>query len=232
MSTNVNLWKDGEHALAYLQKRDSIPHRAEGYAAMLEVVPAGRARARSRHRRRERARAGTGRASRRGRRRPRLPGRDARSRARAVRGCRRGRDPAPRSRRLVAGRPRRVRSRRLQLRDPPPRARSPAGALRRDLRPASARGACSPTSSTWPPAPPPGTWSSSTRSATARKGTTRPTNWSPSRPIWPGWRALATPTRNAYGNGGNLPLLQGASPCDGERVTDEHVGVLRLPGSE
>jgi SAM-dependent methyltransferase len=36
---NVNLWRDAEHALAYLQKRDSIPHRAEGYAAMLEVVP-------------------------------------------------------------------------------------------------------------------------------------------------------------------------------------------------
>jgi tRNA (cmo5U34)-methyltransferase len=39
-STPVNLWTEGEHALAYLQKRDSIPHRAEGYAAMLEVVPA------------------------------------------------------------------------------------------------------------------------------------------------------------------------------------------------
>jgi SAM-dependent methyltransferase len=36
---NINLWRDGEHALAYLAKRDSIPHRAEGYAAMLEVVP-------------------------------------------------------------------------------------------------------------------------------------------------------------------------------------------------
>ena len=36
---NVNLWRDGEHALAYLTKRDSIPHRVEGYAAMLEVVP-------------------------------------------------------------------------------------------------------------------------------------------------------------------------------------------------
>ena len=35
----VNLWRDGEHALAYLRKRDSIPHRPEGYAAMLEVVP-------------------------------------------------------------------------------------------------------------------------------------------------------------------------------------------------
>jgi ubiquinone/menaquinone biosynthesis C-methylase UbiE len=35
----VNLWREGEHALAYLEKRDSIPHRAEGYAAMLEVVP-------------------------------------------------------------------------------------------------------------------------------------------------------------------------------------------------
>jgi tRNA (cmo5U34)-methyltransferase len=39
MSANVNLWREGEHALAYLEKRDSIPHRAEGYAAMLEVVP-------------------------------------------------------------------------------------------------------------------------------------------------------------------------------------------------
>jgi SAM-dependent methyltransferase len=38
-SSPVNLWRQGEHALAYLQKRDSIPHRAEGYAAMLEVVP-------------------------------------------------------------------------------------------------------------------------------------------------------------------------------------------------
>jgi tRNA (cmo5U34)-methyltransferase len=36
---NVNLWRDAEHALAYLEKRDSIPHRTEGYAAMLEVVP-------------------------------------------------------------------------------------------------------------------------------------------------------------------------------------------------
>ena len=35
----VNLWRDGEHALAYLRKRDSIPHRPEGYAALLEVVP-------------------------------------------------------------------------------------------------------------------------------------------------------------------------------------------------
>jgi tRNA (cmo5U34)-methyltransferase len=38
-SSPVNLWRQGEHALAYLQKRDSIPHRGEGYAAMLEVVP-------------------------------------------------------------------------------------------------------------------------------------------------------------------------------------------------
>jgi SAM-dependent methyltransferase len=38
-SSPVNLWREGEHALAYLQRRDSIPHRAEGYAAMLEVVP-------------------------------------------------------------------------------------------------------------------------------------------------------------------------------------------------
>jgi tRNA (cmo5U34)-methyltransferase len=36
---NVNLWRDGEHAIAYLRKRDSIPHRPEGYAAMFEVMP-------------------------------------------------------------------------------------------------------------------------------------------------------------------------------------------------
>ncbi len=37
---NVNLWRTAEHALSYLQKRDSIPHRTDGYTAMLEVVPA------------------------------------------------------------------------------------------------------------------------------------------------------------------------------------------------
>ena len=36
---NVNLWRNGEHALEYLQNRDSIPHRVDGYEAMLEVVP-------------------------------------------------------------------------------------------------------------------------------------------------------------------------------------------------
>jgi SAM-dependent methyltransferase len=36
---NINLWRNAEHALAYLQNRDSIPHRTEGYAAMLEVLP-------------------------------------------------------------------------------------------------------------------------------------------------------------------------------------------------
>jgi tRNA (cmo5U34)-methyltransferase len=35
----VNLWRNGEHALAYLRTRDSIPHRPEGYAAMFEVMP-------------------------------------------------------------------------------------------------------------------------------------------------------------------------------------------------
>jgi tRNA (cmo5U34)-methyltransferase len=35
----VNLWRNAEHALDYLAKRDSIPHRTDGYAAMLEVVP-------------------------------------------------------------------------------------------------------------------------------------------------------------------------------------------------
>ena len=36
---NVNLWRNAEHALSYLANRESIPHRTDGYAAMLEVVP-------------------------------------------------------------------------------------------------------------------------------------------------------------------------------------------------
>lgn len=38
---NVNLWDTPEHALDYIQRREnSIPHRAEGEAAMLEHLPA------------------------------------------------------------------------------------------------------------------------------------------------------------------------------------------------
>src|SRR5260221_37363 len=37
---NVNLWDTPEHALDYIQRREnSIPHRAEGEAAMLEHLP-------------------------------------------------------------------------------------------------------------------------------------------------------------------------------------------------
>ena len=34
----VNRWPDAPHALAYLEHRDQIPHRAEGCAAALEVL--------------------------------------------------------------------------------------------------------------------------------------------------------------------------------------------------
>lgn len=37
----VNLWSTESHALAYLRKADGIPHRAEGEAALLELLPAG-----------------------------------------------------------------------------------------------------------------------------------------------------------------------------------------------
>ena len=42
MSTirEVNLWPSAEHALEYLRRADSIPHRAEGEAALLEFIPA------------------------------------------------------------------------------------------------------------------------------------------------------------------------------------------------
>ena len=36
---DVNLWRDGEHALAYLRSRDRIPHRAEAYEIVLEILP-------------------------------------------------------------------------------------------------------------------------------------------------------------------------------------------------
>jgi tRNA (cmo5U34)-methyltransferase len=38
---NVNLWRDGEHALAYLRNRDRIPHRTEAYEVLLEILPEG-----------------------------------------------------------------------------------------------------------------------------------------------------------------------------------------------
>jgi tRNA (cmo5U34)-methyltransferase len=37
---NVNLWSSTQHALDYLKQADSIPHRTEGEAALLECVPA------------------------------------------------------------------------------------------------------------------------------------------------------------------------------------------------
>lgn len=37
---NVNLWSSSQHALEYLSRADSIPHRTEGEAALLECLPA------------------------------------------------------------------------------------------------------------------------------------------------------------------------------------------------
>jgi tRNA (cmo5U34)-methyltransferase len=36
---DVNLWSSAEHAQDYLQRADSIPHRTEGEAALLEFLP-------------------------------------------------------------------------------------------------------------------------------------------------------------------------------------------------
>src|SRR5260221_10031506 len=36
---NVNLWSSPEHALEYLRRADSIPHRVEGESALLEFLP-------------------------------------------------------------------------------------------------------------------------------------------------------------------------------------------------
>ncbi len=37
---DVNLWTSADHAHEYLERADSIPHRTEGEAALLEFIPA------------------------------------------------------------------------------------------------------------------------------------------------------------------------------------------------
>ena len=39
-SQDVNLWSTEAHALDYLRRADTIPHRSEGEAALLELIPA------------------------------------------------------------------------------------------------------------------------------------------------------------------------------------------------
>ena len=36
---NVNLWRNAEHAINYLDKRDLIPRRAEAYSVLFEALP-------------------------------------------------------------------------------------------------------------------------------------------------------------------------------------------------
>ena len=39
LMNQINLWTSADHALKYLAKADSIPHRTEGEAVLLEYVP-------------------------------------------------------------------------------------------------------------------------------------------------------------------------------------------------
>jgi tRNA (cmo5U34)-methyltransferase len=39
VTTDVNLWSEAEHAARYLAERQHLPHRLEGYAALLEMLP-------------------------------------------------------------------------------------------------------------------------------------------------------------------------------------------------
>jgi SAM-dependent methyltransferase len=36
---DVNLWRNAEHAVDYLQRRESIPRRGEAYAVLFEILP-------------------------------------------------------------------------------------------------------------------------------------------------------------------------------------------------
>jgi len=38
-NTAVNLWSSSEHAIDYLERADSVPHRREGEASLLECIP-------------------------------------------------------------------------------------------------------------------------------------------------------------------------------------------------
>jgi tRNA (cmo5U34)-methyltransferase len=40
----VNLWTSAEHALGYLERADSIPHRVEGESTLLEFIPSAAGR--------------------------------------------------------------------------------------------------------------------------------------------------------------------------------------------
>ena len=37
---SVNLWRNADHAINYLEKRSSIPRRSEAYGVLLEIIPA------------------------------------------------------------------------------------------------------------------------------------------------------------------------------------------------
>lgn len=41
MAEDVNRWADPQWALRFLRERDSIPHRADGFAVLLELLPPG-----------------------------------------------------------------------------------------------------------------------------------------------------------------------------------------------
>jgi len=43
-SSGVNLWSTESHALDYLRRADTIPHRTEGESALLELLPGGASR--------------------------------------------------------------------------------------------------------------------------------------------------------------------------------------------
>ena len=199
-----NRWVDADHAAGIPgpPERYSVPERGHGCARGVRAGPR-RARARPRDRRRHHDGVGARPPTRRVGDRVRLLGGDAGGSASPVRRgrCRPGRRARPG--RAVAALLGRVRSRRQQLRHPPPFRRPQGRAVRRGVRAAAPRAGPSSTSSTSRRRRRSCTRTSSPCSGSRSPTTTRRTSSRPWRTSWSGCGPRASSRSTVTGNGGS-----------------------------